>query len=54
MKTVHVVIHIHCGIIFGTAVFANFDDAVNHYHKLRIECDEEFDDIDLQECQIIC
>ncbi len=52
-EIVYVVIHMHCGVIFNTAVFAEYDDAIDYYHKMRIDCDEEFDDVDFQECKII-
>lgn len=51
--TVYVVIHMHCGTICNTAVFAKGDDAVDYYHKMRMGCNEEFDDVGFQECEII-
>lgn len=51
--TVYVVIHMYEGMIFNTTVFAKYDDAMDYYYKMKNNCNEEFDNIDFQECEII-
>lgn len=50
---VYVVIHLHAGVIFNTAVFSDPIDANIYYHELRVNADHEYDDIDLQECELL-
>ena len=51
---VYVVIHIHSGVIFNTAVFAKHDEGMDFYHRMKREyCHEDSDDIDFQKCVII-
>lgn len=51
-RFVYVVIHLHCGVIFNTAVFKNGDDARDYQHRLMQDRNDD-DDIDIQECEII-
>ena len=50
---VYVVIHMHRGVLYNTAVFANYDNAADYHHTLKHTMDEEYDCIDIQECIII-
>lgn len=52
-NTVYVVTHIHRGVIYNTAVFADHDEAADYHHALKATMDEEYDCIDLQACIII-
>lgn len=51
-ETVHVVIHLHEGAIFNTAVFKN-EDKARKYRDDQAGKHEEMDTIDLQECSVI-
>lgn len=59
-EPVYVVIHLHRGVIFNTAVFKNADKArkyrdnqVIEQYGVLVEQQEGYDTIDLQKCQVI-
>lgn len=50
---VWVVIQLHAGVIFNTAVFAEYDEANNYYWGIKnFELGDD-DSVDIQECKII-
>lgn len=52
MSIVHVVTHIHRGVLWNVAVFQNDDDAIE-FHEELAEKESSEDAIDKQTCEII-